>query len=242
MREWITKGNQQIFCIRTLKSNAYVVKKDEKYLLIDTGIRCSFYKIKNKLDELGVNEENLEALILTHTHYDHVGSAHLIKRMYNTQIIVHERESTFIEEGNAPENRGSLFITRLVEKSMQRSLTRMRKYQGVEKDVVVSDYYALKELGFDGIILHTPGHTIGSLSVVLEDEIAIVGDTMFGIIKGSIFPPYAMDVGILLDSWRKLLDTGCDVFLPGHGLMNTKACVEGAYNKFIKKQGGFYAV
>jgi hydroxyacylglutathione hydrolase len=52
----------------------------------------------------------------------------------------------------------------------------------------------LKDYGFNAYIIHTPGHTIGSMTVVIDDEIAIVGDSMFGIFKWSVLPPYANDV------------------------------------------------
>jgi glyoxylase-like metal-dependent hydrolase (beta-lactamase superfamily II) len=55
------------------------------------------------------------------------------------------------------------------------------------------------------------------MSVVLDDEIALVGDTMVNAGPWSVFPPFADDVGLLLDSWRRLLETGCRLFLPGHG-------------------------
>ncbi|MGL4800157.1 MAG: MBL fold metallo-hydrolase [Cellulosilyticaceae bacterium] len=235
MRHWVTKGKQEVFGIGTLRSNAYVVKNGDQYLLIDTGVKASFCKLKLVMDRLGINEHNLKALILTHTHYDHVGNAHLFKELYNTQIIVHERESTFLEEGNNPEIRGSLYVTKLLERGINKGMKHLRKYTGVEKDIIVKDYYPLAHLGFDGVIIHTPGHTIGSISVVLENEIAIVGDTMFGILRGSVYPPYAMDVGVLLNSWKRLLDMGCQVFLPGHGMMNTTKCVENTYKKLTRK-------
>ena len=44
------------------------------------------------------------------------------------------------------------------------------------------------------------------MSLVIDDEIAIVGDTMFGVLKKSVFPPYADDSNISLQYLNKILD------------------------------------
>lgn len=54
---------------------------------------------------------------------------------------------------------------------------------------------------------------------------------MFGIFPNSIFPPFADDIQGLLKSWKKLLETNCSVFLPGHGREIKRELVE----KEIKK-------
>lgn len=203
MKSWITADQQEIYRIKTLKSNAYIIKADNKFLLVDTGVKYSFRKLLKAMDTLGITDKNLIALILTHTHYDHVGNVHKIKEIYDTNIIVHEREGAFIEE--------------------------------VKKHIIITDTFDLRPLGFNGYILHTPGHTIGSISIILNNEYAIVGDTMFGVIKGSLLPPYAIDVEMLMESWKKLLDTGCRIFLTGHGLVNTYQCVKRTYERIIRK-------
>ena len=53
--------------------------------------------------------------------------------------------------------------------------------------------------------------------MVIDDEIAIAGDSVIGTMPGSPFPPFADDVPLLLRSWKKIIDTGCRSFLPGHG-------------------------
>jgi glyoxylase-like metal-dependent hydrolase (beta-lactamase superfamily II) len=64
------------------------------------------------------------------------------------------------------------------------------------------------------------------MSVIVGDEIAIVGDTMVGTFPGKIFPPFADDVEGVVQSWGKLLETGCRLFLPAHGSGNSRELVE----------------
>jgi glyoxylase-like metal-dependent hydrolase (beta-lactamase superfamily II) len=71
-------------------------------------------------------------------------------------------------------------------------------------------------------LMHTPGHTKGCLSVIVDNELAIVGDAMFGVFPGSIFPPYGNDVRQMVESWEKLLETSCRLFIPAHGSANKR--------------------
>jgi hydroxyacylglutathione hydrolase len=73
------------------------------------------------------------------------------------------------------------------------------------------------------------------MSVVIDDEVAIVGDTMFGVFKWSVFPPYAEDILQMIHSWGRLLDTNCSVFIPSHGTENKRSLVQREYTKWSKK-------
>jgi glyoxylase-like metal-dependent hydrolase (beta-lactamase superfamily II) len=62
--------------------------------------------------------------------------------------------------------------------------------------------------------------------------VALVGDTVFGVFRGSVFPPFADDVGVLIESWDKLLKTGSKIFLPGHGVEKSRKELQNGYNKY----------
>jgi len=51
----------------------------------------------------------------------------------------------------------------------------------------------------------------------VDDEIALVGDTLFGVLPRSVWPPFADDPARMVQSWGQLLETPCRLFLPGHG-------------------------
>jgi glyoxylase-like metal-dependent hydrolase (beta-lactamase superfamily II) len=99
-------------------------------------------------------------------------------------------------------------------------------------DILVDDELSLADFGFNARIVYTPGHSPGSQSVIVDGEIALVGDAMFGIVPGSAFPPFASDVPLLVDSWGKLLVTGCRLFLPAHGTANSRLLVQRDFDKF----------
>ena len=89
-------------------------------------------------------------------------------------------------------------------------------FRSVKPDIVVSQEMPLGEFGVDGFIVPTPGHTEGSISVVLPTGEAFVGDLAVNFI-GSVFPPFAENTQVLLKSWRKLVGQGVKTIHPSHG-------------------------
>ncbi len=72
------------------------------------------------------------------------------------------------------------------------------------------------------------------MSIVVDHELAIVGDAMFGVFGNSVYPPFADNPEIMIDSWGKLLSTGCSSFLPGHGNEISRELLEKQYSKHMK--------
>jgi glyoxylase-like metal-dependent hydrolase (beta-lactamase superfamily II) len=90
---------------------------------------------------------------------------------------------------------------------------------GHRKNIIDADY-DLNPFGIEGRVVPTPGHSRGSVSVILESGEAFVGDTGFNVpfvSRKSVFPPWAEDVAVLGESWKKLLLSGARMFYPGHG-------------------------
>ena len=71
--------------------------------------------------------------------------------------------------------------------------------------------------------------------MIVDDEIAIVGDEMLGVYQNSIFPPFADDIKRMIHNWGKLLNTDCVLFLPGHGKAITQELLQNEYSKYAKK-------
>lgn len=232
MKCWDTKSGQKIFQILGGRCNSFLLSNGDRYILIDTGRENKWNKLKKRLDKIQLNENYLSALILTHTHFDHAENAYRIKENYKTNLIVHKSEADFISSGNNPVIRGTNLITEFITRVIGTRILQFVKYKPVDYDIVVEDKYDLSELGFNAYIIHTPGHSIGSISIIIDNEIAIVGDAMFGIFRNSVFPPYAEQPEIMIRSWKKLLDTGCSLFIPAHGTANSKELLQKEYEKY----------
>ncbi len=215
MKTWQTSGGIKIHSILDSFTNIYLVKYGNNNFLVDTA-RHYRYKSATKLLKQILGGEKLEYLFLTHTHYDHAENAMRFKQDFQCKIIADEREKEYLEKGMTPLPKGTNLLAKLVV-FLGKNLTNIAKYPPAEVDIPIDDIYEIKTSSEPVRILRTPGHSPGSVSLILENEIAIVGDAMFRIFDKNIFPPFANDIPELLNSWDKLLKTECSIFLPGHG-------------------------
>ena len=230
MKTWNTK-NCTIYQILEGRSNSFLINSQNNYILIDTGRANSWKKLSSKLDDI-LGKDKLSCLILTHTHFDHVENADKIKEKYKSMIIVHQSESEYLMLGNSPLPKGSNLATGFMTEVLGKKLESRYQYEKVNPDIIVDQRYDLIDFEFNAHIIHTPGHSKGSLSIIIDNEIAIVGDAMFGVFGNSIYPPFADDPETMVKSWIKLINTNCDLFLPGHGKEISRKLLESQYEKY----------
>ena len=230
MKSWVTKSNYKIVQLLSGRSNVFLLTNEEKNILIDTSPAYRWKKLEKNLMAFGV--QHIDYLVLTHTHFDHAANANRIKEKYGARVIVHKTEASFLEKGENILPRGTNLLSQTIIRVMKNTFTRWFGYEPCTYDYVVDSVFDLKDFGFSACIIHTPGHTPGSISLIIDNEIALVGDTMFGIFRNSVFPPFANDVEQLIASWGKLLKTGCSVFLPSHGSANNRELLEKEYHLF----------
>lgn len=216
------------------RSNVFLVSKDGRHVLADTSTRAHWRKLTERLNALSIGPGELSALVLTHAHFDHAGSAAMIRETYKAGIIISEREKDLLESGtNAPLD-GALPLARFLYRNIAKRfglLDRM-PYEPCRCDIAVRDRYGLEGLGLGAYLLLTPGHTSGSMSLIVDGEIAIAGDALFGVFPGSVLPPWAIDKDELVRSWKLLLDTGCRLFLPSHGRPRDRETLLKQYKKY----------
>lgn len=91
-----------------------------------------------------------------------------------------------------------------------------------EKDMILTgdDFDLLKNIGIDGKILYTPGHSRDSISVILSDGSAFVGDVAMNFLRLTGIghrPIYVEDIDTVYESWQRLIEQGAEVIYPSHG-------------------------
>lgn len=195
------------------RCNIFAVTRNSRTILIDTGISFDRARIEHALAKKGLLPE---AIVLTHTHFDHAGNAAWLAREYGAEVVVQEAEGRYLAAGDTPIPEGTYAVTRGLV-SLGKKVTPMFRYEPCVADHLFTDRFDLNRFGINGYIIHTPGHSPGGATVVIDDVVAIAGDSIIGTTPGKPFPPFADDVELLLRSWRKIIDTGCEIFLPGHG-------------------------
>ena len=204
--------------------------------LVDAGLMGKGrYKIE-AIQKLGLPLTDIKRIIMTHTHYDHCGTLAELKELTGAQIMVQSEEAANLREGFTPLPRGTRWYSKAIVFLGDRLLpSSAGSFDPVESDIVVEGSCDLNQYDLPGEAIHTPGHTAGSLSILVDGEHALVGDTMFHIFKNSAMPPFANDVPELLGSWERLLETGCERFYPGHGSPFSRDLLEQSLDKEKKK-------
>jgi hydroxyacylglutathione hydrolase len=231
MKTWETKSGYKIIQILSGRSNVFLLTNGEKNILVDTSPGYMWKLLVKRLNKLNI--KSIDYLILTHTHADHSENAHSIKDKYKSLLFVHKEEASYLTSGDSFLPQGTTFITKIILNIGIKNIYAGFKNKPCQYDYLVDSEFDLKKFGFNAFILHTPGHSPGSMSVIIDNEIALVGDAMFGIFMGSVFPPFAYDVKLMVKSWGRLLETNCLVFLPSHGTANSRELVQKDFNKRI---------
>ena len=226
MKTWTTKSGYRILRVADLRSNVFLLSRGARNILVDTGSRWQWGRLETRLRSLGV--EHIDHLILTHSHYDHADNARRVKHRYGASVIVHRAEARFMEGEGMAVPGGTNAVTRFIVGTIGRAMA-ARCVETCPCDILVDTIYDLSPFGLNAYVLPTPGHSPGSMSVVVDEEIAVVGDALFGVFRWSVLPPYAADLDRTIESWGRLLETGCELFLPGHGSAKTRAELEAGH-------------
>jgi hydroxyacylglutathione hydrolase len=223
------KNQNRITRIPLMTSNAYVVANGHKAILIDAGMKKREKKIIAALERMKIAPQDIQLIILTHTHYDHCGSVKALQQITKAKVLVHKAEAGCLAQGYCAFPKGTMWFSKIMSAIGRALNKRVGRYAPVAPDILISERFDLQAFGIDGYVLPTPGHTAGSISVVVEKDHAMVGDTLFNIFKKSVFPPYANDQKALLRSWKELLEIGCENFYPGHGKPFTRERLQKTY-------------
>src|SRR5262249_50890169 len=154
----------------------------------------------------------------THGHYDHCGSTAKLKEVIRAPAAIHQDDVHLIEKGTSDPLRPIALGARLVR------LISYRPFTPVKTDLVIDQEMSLEAFGISGKVLFTPGHTAGSISLLLEGGQAIAGDLMVGgYLGGQLFPGrpgyhyFADDLDALHRSIQKLLASEVSTVFVAHG-------------------------
>jgi hydroxyacylglutathione hydrolase len=235
MKNWKTKNGYVIYHILRGGCNSYLINYENRNILVDTGSSMYFVRLKKNIDLLDITRKNIDFLILTHTHYDHCQNAAKIKTLENCKIVINENDKESAEKGYTIIPNGTFAVTRLLSDAGKLVGKCMFGYQPFTADILVNERNDTLDGDLNIRLITTEGHSAGSLTVIVDDEIAIVGDEMIGMFKNSIFPPFTDDVSEMIRSWGRLLNTDCEIFLPGHGKEIKRELVQKEYYKYSRK-------
>ena len=179
-------------------TNHYLVGCSGGWLLIDAGWPGRLPALRGALKRVGCDLAEIASVMLTHCHPDHAGLTQEVKREAGARLLIHERQISALDD-------------------LRTFFAQRGGYEPIavtEMDVVAAagtGRASLSRLGIAGDLIWTPGHSDDSVSLVLDDGAAFIGD---------LHLPALAD-GASLEAacanWRALLDRGLRLAYPGHG-------------------------
>lgn len=194
-------------------ANCYLVysEEDKKGIVIDPGGDSDL--IINKIDGLGLD---IEYILLTHGHGDHIGGVKGIKEHTNAKVGIHKEDEQLLldVDGILP---GQIKVDKQVDKV----------------DLYLNDGDEINFGDLTAKVIHTPGHTLGGVAIHVDDSL-FTGDTLFaGSIGRTDFPGGSFENIISSIKEKLLIYPDETIVYPGHGPAST-ILREKQINPFLK--------
>lgn len=154
-------------------SNAYLLR-GARTVLVDCGAEDQRDELQAALAQAGVAPETLSLLLLTHAHAGTAGNAAWLQREHGVPVAVHGADAPILAAGIDRAHRPTTPTAVLV------AWLGTHRFEPAAPNVVLGHTSPLWRHGIGATVVHTPGHTIGSVSVVCPGGEAIVGDLVMG--------------------------------------------------------------
>lgn len=176
--------------------------RGETLTLVDVGYQGRREVVTERLGRLGVRPEDVQRIVLTHAHWDHSLN---VAYFPNAEIFMHAEEYEYTQAPHPQDWATPAYIGDMLNRA--RRITQLRDGDELEPTVRV---------------MHVPGHSRGSMAVLVENSegvVGLVGDSLPARAAALMDPPTARfifwDEEQAERSARKVLDT-CDLIFPGH--------------------------
>lgn len=189
--------NVRMIQISPLDSNMYVINGGA--LLIDTTTGHHESLMKKAFSAMDLKFEDIQSILNTHTHIDHIGGNHLFR---NAKVMMHESARHALSEPTMKNTLSKYF--RITPKN-------------IKINVPLKDGDTIRARGTKLVIIHTPGHSRDSICIYMPDEkILFTGDSL-AVRMDKKISYYIKNRELEKESLGKIKSLPISVILPGHG-------------------------
>ena len=193
--------------------NCYLVKTDDSYVMVDTGMPNKRQVIEKEIENAGCHPGELKLIILTHGDLDHTGNAAYFRKKYGTKIAMHHDDVGMVEHGDMFWSRKN---PNVIVKVLSNQFFGLKEVDRFVPDLTIEDGYDFSSFGFQAKALHLPGHTKGSIEILTCDNDLFCGDLLGNINNPSRFS-LIDDSAEAEASIKKLKNLNIKTVYPGHG-------------------------
>ena len=218
----LTAITDRVYFAHTDLVNWVLLTSDDGVVLIDAGYPGQRDEVVDSVRQLGFEVDDISAVLLTHAHVDHFGSAIWLAKTHGTPVFCHADEvghakREYLEQASPPDVVRQVWRPRWLKWSLALIANGGMDHSGIPSAQALSEDDDL------AIQIATPGHTGGHCSY-LVDGVLVTGDALvtghpLSTIDGPQLLPqlFNHDQRRCIDSLRTIETVEADVLLPGHG-------------------------
>jgi glyoxylase-like metal-dependent hydrolase (beta-lactamase superfamily II) len=163
--------------------DAFLITTDGKNALVDTGFLFTAKGVLKKVKDI-LGDRELDYILLTHSHYDHVSGATTIKKAYPKAVIVSaEHAAKVFTKPSAIKTMGKLNRAAAIE--FRRNPFYLASLKGLHTDLAVKEGDVIDLGSLKLTVLETPGHTWDTIAFWCEEESFLISNESAGVLTSS---------------------------------------------------------
>lgn len=205
----------RVYTVFTGAANAHIVTTEKGILVVDAGMPHTAFRIVGKIRALGYAPQDVRLILITHGHIDHAGGARALQRATGAPIALHRADVPLVATPGVKIPPGRTATIESIGRAI-RTFGWALPLETFEPDLCVEDGQSLREFGLAARVVHTPGHTDGSISVLFDDGTMFVGDAILNLIRVS-FPLWWENAAATHASACKIQSLQPRLCYSGHG-------------------------